>query len=491
VQAKQDTVVRANNRMSALANQRAMKTKLTSLALGLALSCAVTTHAQKYSADELNRRAMERRAVEAVIWGMPAVNYERMLQAASDNGAKLNQVVYWSRPVNWKNQTLTPNPDTIYLNPFYDTSKGPVVVEIPPADADHVIVGSFDVAWQNALADVGPAGADKGSGAKYLITPPGYKEDVPEGYIVLPSETYRGFVILRSNFKSRSDADIKSAVEHGKRVKVYPLGGDPESTVFVDAYDKPFDATIPYDASFFTLLDRFVQTEPWLTRDKAMIDTLKTIGIEKGKPFQPDAKAKSILVKTVREAHEVIALKYEKGFVPPFLEGTHWSVPIPPETRDGLSNMFADPNEYGLDGRAVMYHMAYFSPKHFGAGQFYLINISDNAGKPLDGSRTYRLTVPPNAPIEQYWSATAYDRETHALIRGMSRPSLASNDTTVQKNPDGSVDIYFGPKAPAGKESNWVPTDPKRQFELLFRLYGPKKELFEKTWKLPDVERVK
>ena len=253
---------------------------------------AAAVHAQPFSPDDLTRRALERRAVEAVVWGMPAVNYERMLQAALANGAQANQVVYWSRPVNWKNQTLTPNPDTIYLNPFYDTTNGPVVVEIPPADADHVIVGSFDVAWQNAMADVGPAGADKGKGAKYLITPPEYKEKAPDGYIVLPSETYRGFVILRSNFKSRSDADIKAAVEHGKRVKVYPLGSNPDATVFVDAYDKPFDATIPYDATFFDLLDRFVQQEPWLTRDKVMIDALKTLGIEKGKPFKPDAQTK-------------------------------------------------------------------------------------------------------------------------------------------------------------------------------------------------------
>jgi hypothetical protein len=194
-------------------------------------------------------------------------------------------------------------PDTIYLNPFYDTQNGPVVVEIPPTDEDHVIVGSFDVAWQNALADVGPAGADKGKGAKYLITPSGYTEKAPDGYIVLQSETYRGFVILRSNFKSRSDADIKSAVEHGKRAKVYPLGGNPDSTVFVDAYDKPFDATIPYDATFFELLDRFIQREPWLTRDKAMIDSLKTLGIEKGKPFNPEAKRKTIFDKAAEEAH--------------------------------------------------------------------------------------------------------------------------------------------------------------------------------------------
>ncbi len=441
-----------------------------------------------FTPEELRERAIHRRAVEAVIWGMPAVNYERMLQAATDNGATLNQVVYWSRPVNSKNQTLTPNPDTIYLNPFYDTSRGPVVVEIPPADENHVIVGSFDVSWQNALADVGPAGEDKGKGAKYLVLPPGYKESPPEGYIVLQSETYRGFVILRSNFKSRSDADIKSAVDHGKKVKVYPLGGDPGSTVFVDAYDKAFDATIPYDPTFFELLDRFVQAEPWLTRDKAMINPLKTIGIEKGKPFKPDAKTRAILEKAVQEARGLIGLNYEAGFDPPFFTGTRWGLPVPKDTRDGMGTKFADPNEYGIDGRAVMYHMAYFSPRVLGAGQFYLLNVRDKTGQALEGNKIYRLAVPPDAPIEQYWSVTAYDRETHALIVGMPRPSLASNDTKVQKNADGSTDVYFGPKAPAGKESNWVPTDPKRKFELLFRLYGPKKALFEKAWTLPDVE---
>jgi hypothetical protein len=131
-------------------------------------------------------------------------------------------------------------------------------------------------------------------------------------------------MILRSNFKSDNEADIRAAVEHGRRVKVYSLGGNPDSTVFVDAYDKPFDATIPYDATFFELLNRFVQTEPWLTRDKAMIDPLKSIGIEKGKPFNPDAKTKRILANAAREAQKVIALKYESGFVPPFFAGTRW-----------------------------------------------------------------------------------------------------------------------------------------------------------------------
>src|SRR5215813_9837680 len=145
-----------------------------------------------FNSAELAERAIYRRAVEAVIWGMPAVNYDRMLQAAIVNGAKANQVVYWSRPVNWKDQTLTPNPDTIYLNPFYDTTGGPVVMEIPPAEGDAVIVGSADDAWQNALEDVGPAGVDQGRGGKFLITPPGYTEKTPDGYVVLPSRTANG-----------------------------------------------------------------------------------------------------------------------------------------------------------------------------------------------------------------------------------------------------------------------------------------------------------
>ena len=152
---------------------------------------------------------------------------------------------------------------------------------------------------------------------------------------------------------------------------------------------------------------------------------------------------------------------------------------------------FADPNAYPVDGRGVAYSMAYFSAKHLGAGQYYLMTIVDKNGQPFDGAANYRLTVPANAPVKLYWSATAYDRETHALIRDLSPSSRSSHTPGLQKNADGSVDIYFGPKAPEGKESNWVPTSAEGKFEVLFRLYGPEKPFFDKTWKLPDIEKVK
>ena len=119
------------------------------------------------------------------------------------------------------------------------------------------------------------------------------------------------------------------------------------------------------------------------------------------------------------------------------------------------------------------------------------MTIVDKNGQPFDGAGSYRLTVPANAPVKLYWSATAYDRETHALIRNLSPSSRSSNTPGLQKNTDGSVDIYFGPKAPGGKESNWVPTSAEGKFEVLFRLYGPEKPFFDKTWKLPDIEKVK
>jgi hypothetical protein len=177
------------------------------------------------------------------------------------NGGAANQMLYWSRPGNWKDQALTPNPNTIYFNPFYDTTKGPVVLEIPPVEAESSITGSIDDAWQCALDDVGPAGVDQGNGGKYLITPPGYKETPPSGYIIVPSDTYQGFAILRSNFNSGSDADIAAAVA----------------------------------------------------------------GIAKGKPFTADAKTRSILDQAARAAGASIDKWYKRGFSTPFFEGTVWS----------------------------------------------------------------------------------------------------------------------------------------------------------------------
>jgi hypothetical protein len=467
--------------------------RLLALAAFVFLHTATSALGQNFSPEELHSRAIQRRAVEAVIWGMPAVNFDLLYQAMAKAGGDWNQVVYWSRLPDWKNQTLTPNPDVIYVFPFFDTKDvGPMVMEIPPAGSEGSITGSIDDGWQTAMEDVGPAGVDKGAGGKYLILPPGYKETPPEGYIALQSPTFRSYTILRSNLASGSDADVAKAVEYGKRVRIYPLSQatSPPPTKFVDAIDMVYDSTIPYDMRFFEALDRFVQHEPWIERDKAMIDMLKSIGIEKGKPFAPDEKTKGILNEAIAEAHAWLENRYESVFTTSFNEGKQWVLPALPGVTESMMTNFADPDAYPVDGRGVAYSMAYFSAKHLGAGQYYLMTIRDKDRNPLDGGASYKLTVPANAPVNLYWSATVYDRATHALIRDMPYSSRASTTAGLVENADGSVDVYFGPKAPAGQEANWVPTNPAGRFEVLFRLYGPEKPFFDKQWVLPDIEKI-
>jgi hypothetical protein len=396
--------------------------------------------------------------------------------------------------LNWKNQTLTPNPDSIYFMPFFNTKEvGPVVLEVPPANGGS-ITGSIDDCWQTAIADVGPAGMDQGKGGKYLLLPPGYKAKEPSGYIPLETVNHQGYALLRSILKSNSAADIAAAVAYGRRIRICPLSqaAHPPETTFIDAIDVVYDATIPWDLRFFESLNRIVQSEPWLTRDKLMIDQLRSLGMEKGKLFNPDAATQEILKQAAIDAHAWLANKYETSyFPPPFYPGGHWFLPASPEVVRGMSTFFADPDSYPVDSRGTMYTLGFFSAKHFGAGQAYLMTFKDKDGDKLDGSATYRLNVPANAPVRQYWSATVYDRDTHALIRNAPWPSRSSQTPGLQKNPDGSVDIYLGPKAPQGKDSNWVPASAGRGFETLFRLYGPDEAFAEKTWKLPDIEKMK
>ena len=192
-----------------------------------------------------------------------------------------------------------------------------------------------------------------------------------------------------------------------------------------------------------------------------------------------------------------------RGFPTRFTKTSSVPAPSPRATDWALSQLYPEfaqavqtdttpnPDSYPVDDRGVCYFFAFFSAKHLGNWPVLPHDDQRQAkDSRSDGSSNYRLNVAANAPVTLYWSATAYDRNTHALIRNMPWPSRSSNSTGLQKNADGSVDIYFGPKAPSGKESNSIPTDPKGKFEVLFRLYGPQKPLFDKTWKLPDIEKT-
>ena len=233
-----------------------------------------------------------------------------------------------------------------------------------------------------------------------------------------------------------------------------------------------------------------MQSEPWLERDRAMIDQLKSIGIEKGKPFNPDAKTSDSSTIAAQEAKAWLAARYDAGF-PPFFEGAagccrrrrNWSKPA--------QNSFADPDAYPIDARGLAYTYAFIGIKRLGAGQFYLISIKDKDGSAFDGGKTYRLRVPPNVPVEQYWSVTAYDRrDPCAHPQHEARQPLLADRAAAEERRRLGRHLFWAQGA-RGQRGNWVPTDPTREFEAMFRLYAPTKALFEKKpWILPDIEKV-
>jgi hypothetical protein len=436
--------------------------------------------------------AVQGRAVQAMIWGIPAVNYDAMFQAFCAAGGGANQMVFWSRLCDWHNQTLTPNTDTLYLIPFFDTADaGPMVLEIPAA-GDIPIVGSVMDCWQTALDDVGIAGADQGAGGKYLILPPGYPDPVPDGYIPLRSSTHAGYALLRAVPKDDSRANVDQAVAYLKTVRLYPLSAaaDPPAPVLLDAADLVFDAAIPYDLRFFESLDRIVQAEPWLDRDRVMIDILRSVGIRKGALFAPDQAAVVVLESALAEARSFLDAGYES--YPRYYQGRQWFLPGSPELFQSWGSGYTVPDSYPVDGRGVTYYWRFSSVRRVGQDmhQTYLFATRGQNGQTLDGSNAYRLTVPPDVPASQYWSVALYNRDTHTLIRDVDYAARSSLTPGLAVNPDGSTDLSFGPTWPDGSIANFIPTRTGEQFEVIFRVYGVQKPLLDKTWVLPDIEEV-
>lgn len=444
-----------------------------------------------FAASDLAQRSFHRRAVEVFIWGIPLVNYDAMYQAAvRDAKTGFNQIVYWSRPSDWKNQTLTPNGEVLYMLALVSTKDvGPMVLEIPPSE-ETVLLGSIIDCWQVPAEDIGPAGADAGKGGKYLILPPGYKDAVGVGYIPVPLKTYQSYAPLRTIPKSWSASDLEKSVDYLKRVRLYPLAeaGNPPHTRFTDAFSTTFDSTIPYDLRFYRSLNRMIQEEPFQTQDLVMTDLLKSIGIEKRKPFNPDLRSSKSLAIAAQEAHAWFENRFLTA-LPAYYTGKQWLLPVE-SIGPGTQATFVTPDFYGVDARGMSFYWAFGAMKHLGGGSFYLLGVRDSDKEELRGDNTYRLTVPANVPAAQFWSICIYDLATGAFIRESSRVSLSSFVETLWKNSDGSTDVYLGPKAPADKESNWIPTRAGGRFFALCRFYGPQKALFEKTWQLPDIEKV-
>jgi hypothetical protein len=420
---------------------------------------------------------------------MPILSFDAMRQAYfRDAKAKYNDIIWWPKGSGWKNQSLTVNTSVRYMYFFSNTREdGPIVVDLPSAVAGASFFGTVEDAWFVPLVDIG----FEGKGGRYLILPPDYNGEVPPGYIPVRPKTYNTMALVRSILASSSEDDVRKGNELVKQVKIYPLAkaGNPPTQRFVDMTDTIYDGLVRYDESLYTSLARMLNEEPVQSRDLQMMGMILPLGIEKGKEFRPNAAAVAQLKAAVEEAHDWLNGQLVSSFITEWWPGSQWVLPGSAVTKQ-TDFLYEVPNYFDVDSRGLSFASFFAPPAKLGSGNFYVGTYHDGSGKPLRGENTYRLHVPANVPVRQFWAFTVYSLETVALFRDSDRPALDSLDQRMRKNADGSVDLYIGPKAPAGQESNWVYTPAGKAWFPWFRFYGPEKALFDKTWKLPDIEQV-
>ena len=428
------------------------------------------------------------RAVESVMMTTPGASVHAFAQAIRKYGPDNETAVIWPR-MDSKVQLLTPNTTVIYLFLWLDLKGGPMVMEAPPK-----VLGLIDDHWFKYVTDFGMAGPDKGKGGKYLIVPPGYKGDIPDGYHVAKSATYGNWLLIRG-FLDNGDA-APGTKNIKDNFKLYPLGKTASASKV-----KYFDMSMKYlntihasDETFFDHINDIVQYEPNAAQNPEILGLLSSIGIEKGKPFKPDARMKKILkdAANVGSAASRVVLYRSRDTEAPIWPNSGWEAPW-----IGNSSTFEKDGVSLIDAR-TRFHMyatgitpAMVTPK-VGSGTQYIAGIRDSKGQPLDGSKTYKVHLPKNVPAKQFWAFTLYNVQTRSMLQTDQRyPEITSAEGKVQKNADGSYDVYFGPKAPEGKESNWVQTVPGMGWHMLFRLYGPEQAWFDKTWRPSEVTLVK
>jgi hypothetical protein len=426
------------------------------------------------------------RATQAYIWGIPAVGLNEWRRAHYDVfGGKSGEMLTYLDFAE-KLGILTPNYTTPYIATFIDLKEtGPFVVEVPPG----LIAGMILDNWQRVLADLGVVGPDKGQGGKYLIMPPGYGPVEAPGYYVVEAtsrDVLAGFRLLGGDPEA-AIAEIVPQI----RTYSWTVEGTGEPMPARAAGDLEWTQMPPRGMAYWESLNEVIQRNPIDERDRYFLAQLRFLGIERGQPFEPDARQTGLLEEGVLVGEAMAkANTTDKRVEPPFWEGTNWKHALVVSVdQKGLT--------YDqLDERAAWFYEAVVISKAMltetvGVGQRYIASYKDAGGAWLSGENTYRLHVPADPPAAGFWSVTAYDEATRQMpVTEQGRPDISSRKEDIVANEDGSVDVWFGPAAPEGHEANWVQTNPDKGWFAYFRFYGPTEPFFDKSWALPDIEKV-
>lgn len=432
------------------------------------------------------------RAVDVFINMTPAVSVYHIRQGQRAFGhTRSNQIFIADDMGDSKPLVLTWNNTSLYTWGFLDLKNdGPTVIEIPPD-----VLGILDDMYFRYITDTGAAGPDKGKGGKYLILPPGYDGEVPEGYYVFESRSYGVWNFMRGYVRDSVETSAKNIRDN---LKVYPLSkknNPPEMEFKSMSGLAGYNTIMPNDFSFYESLSALIQEEPIDFIDPVTRGQVAAIGIVKGQEFKPDERMKKIL----SEAAALGTAYARANTVFPRDPGHRYY----PDTDSEWVMAFADNDTYFLkdgarrfDSRLWMHFnavcvtpaMALTKP---GAGSQYAIAGLDSKHRPLDGAKTYKLHLPPDFPVKDNWSVTIYDTQTRSMLQTDQQfAGINSLSGKVKENKDGSIDVVFSPDAPEGMENNWVQSIPGKSWFIILRAYGPLAPWIDKTWRPGELELV-
>ena len=428
------------------------------------------------------------RASQAYIWTTPAVSFKQwqVAQAKTFNAYKLGEFVVY-KSIKEKRGIVTANLTTPYVINFMSLKDGAIKVNVPAG----AIAGMFLDLWQKPVCDIGLTGPDKGKGGTYIIVGPEEDKSKYEGKsdFIFQSETNNIFIGLRLLDSSPEfDKKIKSEMKVGR------VGQEAPMVKFIEGVDKEWSATAPRGLEYWKLLSQILQEEPVREQDKALMAMLEPLGIAKGVEFNPNERQKKILLEGVAMGELMLRnLQTNPRFSENYWEGTNWY-----KSFDFTVPQITD-YKIELDERAVWFYEAVTSSEGMvnptpGKGQVYMTSKRDNNGNLLRADKTYKLSIPKDVPVAQFWSVTLYSEDTRRPYDNGGKEikdiNLSSRMDQLQYNEDGSIDIFIGAKSPAGMESNYIKTTGNNGWFIYFRLYAPTEAFFDKSFQLPDFEII-
>jgi hypothetical protein len=432
------------------------------------------------------------RAVQAYQFFYPTIWLEGMFQGTRDVGVQDTKGALLF-PCGPKNVLFTANSDTPYMFSTLNLQQaGPTVIELPAGP----LMGIVNDHNFRYIADIGLPGPDAGKGGKHLVLPPDYKGEVPAGYYTSRSATNLVFLGARA---IPAGGDMRGALEVLRQIKVYPLSqsANPPALAFTDKTDQPFD-TSPLkwedNLQYWEQLHKVLQEETVFEEFRPMYGLLMALGIQKDKPFSPDARMKAILERAARTGRDRMPVSAYASSRPDRVVWTdrkwEWAVLVDD------NGDFEAPGGIDVQARDHWFSQATgASPVMFarneGARSLYWQGQRDKDGAYLDGSKTYKLSVPQPVPQKLFWSVAVYDPATRSMIQtDQNKAALRSLVELKNVAQTGSTDLYFGPTAPSGKEGLWIKTNPGHGWFAYFRLYGPEGPAFDGRWKPGDFEEV-